>query len=272
MLAPTVRQVWPWSCAPVEVPVPATLQGYCNVCGNATAFKISSTNLREDVVCTACGSFSRQRQLAAALLALVEVTGRRDHLGDLPGSLRVWNMEASRAFHAALARRLGPGYAATEFVDEGLASGTVVRGVVHADVRRTHFAAESFDVVVSSDVLEHVPGHAAALAEVWRVLRPGGWHVFTAPFSDRLWSNELRARVAPGGAVEHLLPPVYHGDPLRKEGVLVYQVFGLELLHELGAAGFEARALEVHDERLGMLDHGLVLAGRKLAPRGAGEG
>jgi SAM-dependent methyltransferase len=263
MFARTVQQVWPWPSAEPEDAQPGAVQGYCNVCGTCTLFRISSSNLREDVVCRHCGSFSRQRQLVAALLSLLGGEQRHHDLGALPLETRVWNMEASRALHDALALRLGANHAATEFVRDDLRSGVTVNGVTHADVRRTHFAAGTFDVVLSSDVLEHVPGHREALAEVHRVLRPGGWHVFTAPFSERLWRNEVRAIVNAEGKVEHLLPPVFHGDPLREEGVLVFQIFGLELLQDLEQAGFEARLLHVHDPRLGVLDRGVVFAGMK---------
>lgn len=43
-----------------------------------------------------------------------------------------------------------------------------------ADARSLPFDAETFDVVVFDSVLSHVPGSADALAEAFRVLRPGG--------------------------------------------------------------------------------------------------
>jgi SAM-dependent methyltransferase len=48
-----------------------------------------------------------------------------------------------------------------------------LRGVV-ADVQRLPFAAESFDTVLVRDLLHHVHDRGLALAELWRVLRPGG--------------------------------------------------------------------------------------------------
>jgi SAM-dependent methyltransferase len=45
-------------------------------------------------------------------------------------------------------------------------------------------AAESFDFVFSNSVLEHIPRIEPVIAEVGRVLRPGGCFVFTVP-SDR---------------------------------------------------------------------------------------
>jgi 2-polyprenyl-6-hydroxyphenyl methylase/3-demethylubiquinone-9 3-methyltransferase len=47
----------------------------------------------------------------------------------------------------------------------------------HADAAALPFPAESFDVVVAGEILEHVEDLDAAVAEVARVLRPGGTFV-----------------------------------------------------------------------------------------------
>lgn len=44
---------------------------------------------------------------------------------------------------------------------------------------RLDYDDESFDVVTSNGVLEHVPDDAASAREVWRVLRPGGRFLVT---------------------------------------------------------------------------------------------
>jgi ubiquinone/menaquinone biosynthesis C-methylase UbiE len=44
------------------------------------------------------------------------------------------------------------------------------------------FADDSFDCVIASDVFEHVPDLDRLLAEVYRVLKPGGVLFFTTPF------------------------------------------------------------------------------------------
>jgi SAM-dependent methyltransferase len=41
----------------------------------------------------------------------------------------------------------------------------------------------SFDFVFSNSVLEHIPDLMPVLAEVWRILKPGGRFVFTVPSS-----------------------------------------------------------------------------------------
>ena len=44
------------------------------------------------------------------------------------------------------------------------------------------FEDQSFDVVISTEVLEHVPDPEKYLAEIKRVLKPGGIFFFTVPF------------------------------------------------------------------------------------------
>lgn len=57
---------------------------------------------------------------------------------------------------------------------------------VAADVQAPPFRDSVFDAVKATEVLEHVPDTAAALAECCRVLRPGGRVIITAPFLERL--------------------------------------------------------------------------------------
>lgn len=56
------------------------------------------------------------------------------------------------------------------------AAGIAAR-VVEASVMALPFANDSFDVVTAAHVVEHLPDPVAALAEMRRVLRPGGWVV-----------------------------------------------------------------------------------------------
>ena len=66
-------------------------------------------------------------------------------------------------------------------LDKGL--GTVKQG----DVTAMPFADESFALVIASDIIEHVDDDARALAEIARVLRPGGTVLITVPAFPSLW-------------------------------------------------------------------------------------
>lgn len=54
------------------------------------------------------------------------------------------------------------------------------------DGKRIPFEAASFDSILCAEVLEHTPDPAGLVAEMSRVLRPGGRIIVTAPFAFRL--------------------------------------------------------------------------------------
>ena len=77
---------------------------------------------------------------------------------------------------------------------------------VQGDAVRLPFDDSSFDKVIASEVLEHVPDDDAAFAELARVLRPGGRLAVTIPAwlpETVCWklSSDYHAPAAPGGHV-----------------------------------------------------------------------
>jgi len=52
------------------------------------------------------------------------------------------------------------------------------------------FASASFDCVLCSEVLEHVPDDAKAVSELRRVLKPGGVLIATVPGQKRSWAED----------------------------------------------------------------------------------
>jgi len=61
--------------------------------------------------------------------------------------------------------------------------GPVVRG----DVRSMPFRDSSFELVIASDIIEHVEDDASALREIARVLAPRGKALITVPAFEALW-------------------------------------------------------------------------------------
>jgi SAM-dependent methyltransferase len=77
---------------------------------------------------------------------------------------------------------------------------------VNGDGTRLPFADGSFDRVIASEVMEHVPDDVAALDELTRVLRPGGTIAITVPaeFPERIcWkiSDAYHAPTVEGGHI-----------------------------------------------------------------------
>lgn len=72
-----------------------------------------------------------------------------------------------------------------------------------ADAQAIPFADGAFDAVIANHMLYHVPDRARALAEVGRVLRPGGLLMAATAGRDNLHElDELAARFAPGTALD----------------------------------------------------------------------
>ncbi|MCS6829397.1 MAG: class I SAM-dependent methyltransferase [Armatimonadota bacterium] len=58
-----------------------------------------------------------------------------------------------------------------------------------AAAERLPLAKESVDVIVATDILEHLDDDIAVLAEFYRTLKPGGYVVVTVPAYSILWSE-----------------------------------------------------------------------------------
>ncbi|MEI7622071.1 MAG: class I SAM-dependent methyltransferase [Actinomycetes bacterium] len=88
---------------------------------------------------------------------------------------------------------------------------------VNGDGTMLPFADASFDRIIASEVMEHVPDDGAALSEFLRVLRPGGTIAITVPaeFPERIcWklSDEYYAPKSVGGHVR-----IYAESDLRQK-------------------------------------------------------
>jgi len=128
------------------------------------------------------------------------------------------------------------------------------KGLRNESVTRLSFPDEAFVHILSFDVLEHVPDYESALAELARVLRPGGQLFFTVPFIRTREDTLIRARLTTGGDVEFLEEPEYHGDPLSSDGCLCFYHFGWDLLDACRRAGFSsAKVVSVWSAEYGYL-------------------
>ena len=106
-------------------------------------------------------------------------------------------------------------------------------GTIQGDALHLPFADGTFDRVICSEVLEHIPDDEAAMAELSRVLAPGGTMAITVPrFGPELvnWALSEEYYDVPGGHVRLYRRSVLF-DRLRSVGLEPYTTHHAHGLH-----------------------------------------
>lgn len=212
-------------------------RGTCAVCGWAGRQRYSSWVLspelarrwgdalaeRESLFCERCGCSLRVRRIASVLVDLYA-----ERATSFAGLVRE---DAFRALEIAEINSIGrmhpilaeaPGLTHVEYPEE--------------DIQALSWHDERFDLVLTSETLEHVPDPHLALRETRRVLRPGGRHVFTVPVDPSLATSRSRSGLRPE---HHGRGGGPFGLVTRRVDMLVHTDFGRDLAEVVGAAGFD---------------------------------
>jgi SAM-dependent methyltransferase len=199
---------------------------------------------KESLDCGACGAKLRGRRMALVVMDLYRVEGVSP--ASPPMSLRSWAKhpdtqllriaELNRIDGVHKALRSMPNLSFSDFHAD-VPRGSYVNDVRNEDLSALTYPDASFDLVLTSETLEHVPDLAAALEEILRVLVPGGRHVFTVPILPGVPKTFARAALDPYGNIHHLATPISH--PGGDSGYPVFTEFGADLPEILREAGFE---------------------------------
>lgn len=135
----------------------------CPICGGGFR-RMRHGRARRDVQCPRCGSYERVRCLWLFL---------RDQTDLTEGSHRVLHFAPEPSISAII-----KGLPGVEYISADISAGAAMEVV---DITAIPYSTGSFDVVICSHVLEHVPEDRRAMSEVFRTLRPGGTAYFTQP-------------------------------------------------------------------------------------------
>lgn len=191
-------------------------KGYCPVCEAETVFIVYGPWLRDHYLCKRCRTIPRNRALINALNKFAPDWRKQSlHESSPQGAVSKFLKDkcadySSSHYYADVPR------------------GQYKDGHRSEDLSRLTFPDNSFDLLITSDVFEHVYEPDIAFKEIARVIKPGGMHIFTMPWYPELKKTVQRTKLRPDGTEEFLLEPVYHGNPIGGKGAIVTFDWGLD--------------------------------------------
>jgi SAM-dependent methyltransferase len=129
--------------------------------------------------------------------------------------------------------------------------GTIHQGFRCENLENQTFPNESFDLVITLDVFEHIFDYRRAFGDVLRTIRPGGAHIFTTPKYRGLCKTQDRA-VIKDSAIVYLAEPEYHGNPIDPDGSLVTVHYGDDICEIIwNETHFPTSIYVIHEDKSG---------------------
>lgn len=142
-----------------------------------------------------------------------------------------------------------------------------ISAVVAADAAKMPIGDAVFDIVVSSECVEHTSSPRHTVWELARVLRPGGWLVVTCPNARWRWSCSLAnaLNLRPYHGLEHWPTWRELGSWATEAGLRVHQQIGLHLFpFVLSATHPLLRRFDRLGDRFGSIYVNQCLSGQKV--------
>lgn len=205
-------------------------------------------------MCRKCNSIPRQRAIILAINKFCPEWKNLKIHESSPGGASSTSIE-----------KLCSQYTPTQFYQD-VPLGQSKNGVRCENLEQMTFEDNSFDLMISQDVFEHVMNPADAFREIDRILKPGGAHIFTMPWYPHLDRTVKRAKQLSNGEIEYLEKAIYHGNPIDDKGSLVTFDWGADFVDFIYQhSGMTTTIYLVKDRNMGLDGEFLeVFISRKL--------
>jgi len=224
------------------------ISGFCTLCGTYGRFVRDRPAIRESYRCKPCGASARERHQAEVILNRFSKHGSKSikALVEEPElqALRIYELTLRGRFFRYLHKL--PNYTHSYYWDD-IAPGEYHDGLQCQDVMSLTYPDDSFDLIISSDVLEHVRRPLFGFQEIARVLKPGGIHCWTVPALHPL-RQETHYKIDTSGSSDIFVdPPRYHIDALGGKSLL-YTEFGRDVCEELRKFGMDTEIISAESD------------------------
>jgi len=220
----------------------------CTVCGKSQFFEKHKVAIRETYRCAECKAMLREREQARAILLFFGEANVRS-ISELNQcnyfiNQRIYEPGTSGAIRKYL--NLLPKYHQSDYYDDE-ASKKETELIPHQTLESLTYADASFDLVLTSDILEHVRDPLKAFSEIARVLRVGGFHIFTIPILMPIPAKSVARVKTIDGLDVPILPFHYHGNGKGGQS-LVFTDFGMDIIVSLSKTGFGTYFLQAQTQ------------------------
>ncbi len=227
--------------------------GRCNVCGKRTIFFCTDLeHARGNMFCLFCRSSSRKRHVAKHVICdVIKDVSCMAQIPALNREISIYVLETGDAFYKILKEY--PHFCCSTY-DPDIEAGKKIGNRIYCqNVEELTFDSESFDIVISEDIFEHVRDYKKGFKSVFRVLKPGGYHIFTVPCNFHI-PTIVRVDTSTDEDI-HLLSPEYHDDIIRGR-ILAYRTFGIDIFETLESLGFKTTVhlSKYADQKIGIFD------------------
>ncbi|TNJ45775.1 class I SAM-dependent methyltransferase [Tamlana fucoidanivorans] len=192
--------------------------GFCPCCEKNTVFIANHHWLRDHFKCNNCGCIPRER-------ALMQVIKKQYPNWEY---LTIHESSPGNRGHSVLLRQKVDNYIQTHYFPNKKLGG-LVNGYRNENLEQQTFEEECFDLVVTSDVMEHIYHPDQAFKEIHRTLKQGGAHVFSVPLVNKHKTSERWANLGDNGVLEFLQEPDWHDNPIDKKGSPVTFHWGYDI-------------------------------------------
>ncbi|MFY0687768.1 MAG: class I SAM-dependent methyltransferase [Cyclobacteriaceae bacterium] len=207
---------------------------YCSFCENyfLTFLPGGVSQKRANAQCPKCNSLERHR------LMWYVIQDRKL----FNGPLRMLHVAPEELFYNALAAKANIDYVPCAKFGDGYPD-EYPAGTVDRDLTQMPDENNSYDGIICSHVLEHIPEDITAMKELYRILKPGGWAILQVPLDKSRektyedWSiTDPKEREKRFGQWDHV------------------RVYGLDYKERLESSGFDVEVIDLY-QRLGSKDY-----------------
>jgi len=193
--------------------------GECPCCNEKVDFIARNSWLRDNFKCSNCGTIPRERAL------MLTIKEQYPNWKDL----KMHESSPGNRGHSLVLKKFVKDYQASQYYgNENL--GSIIRGFRNEDLENQTFEDEQFDIVVTSDVMEHIYNPEKAFKEIHRTLKKGGAHIFSVPLINKHKKTEVWATKGENGEPVFLKEEEWHGNPIDSKGSPVTMHWGFDII------------------------------------------